>query len=211
MATSTIDSSLPPLTAVYPPSKPDISRESSQTRALISHLNMQPHIEGGYFVETDRDALRVPNPFLGKQSERGRNKEHERENEREATQERERDNTRSRERKKEKHRIPKKRQIPTKHHLVEKETTELTSRANRPNRHLQQRNQADPRSKHLNPLPPNPLLPTRSLPSQPRPNSPHPAQRPGPLRDNPRGRSRSSLPTRWLQSLHIILNRRGRQ
>ena len=70
MATSTIDSSLPPLTAVYPPSKPDISRESSQTRALISHLNMQPHIEGGYFVETDRDALRVPNPFIGKQSER---------------------------------------------------------------------------------------------------------------------------------------------
>ncbi|KAL9070569.1 MAG: hypothetical protein Q9157_005773 [Trypethelium eluteriae] len=25
---------------------------------------MQPHIEGGYFVETDRDSHRVPNPFL---------------------------------------------------------------------------------------------------------------------------------------------------
>jgi hypothetical protein len=100
MATSTIDSSLPPLTAVYPPSKPDISRESSQTCALISHLNMQPHIEGGYFVETDRDALRVPNPFIGKQSEREeeRKKEQEREREREATQERERNNTRKRER-----------------------------------------------------------------------------------------------------------------
>ena len=122
MATSTIDSSLPLLTAVYPPSKPDISRESSQTRALISHLNMQPHIEGGYFVETDRDALRVPNPFLGKQSEGGRNKEHERENEREATQERaknnarrrDRNNTTSRERKKKKHHIPNKRPTPTK-------------------------------------------------------------------------------------------------
>ena len=93
MATSTIDSSLPPLTAVYPPSKPDISRESSQTRALISHLNMQPHIEGGYFVETDRDALRVPNPFIGKQSER----EEERKNKREKERERERSNTRKRE------------------------------------------------------------------------------------------------------------------
>ncbi|GAB7330701.1 hypothetical protein MBLNU13_g02261t1 [Cladosporium sp. NU13] len=61
--TSTIDSSLPPLTPSYPPSKPSLDRESSQTRALITHLSLQPHIEGGYFVETDRDTLRVPNPF----------------------------------------------------------------------------------------------------------------------------------------------------
>jgi len=101
MATSTIDSSLPPLTAVYPPSKPDISRESSQTRALISHLNMQPHIEGGYFVETDRDALRVPNPFIGKQSER----EEERKNERE----KEREKQHKKGRKPKKHHIPNKR------------------------------------------------------------------------------------------------------
>lgn len=101
MATSTIDSSLPLLTAVYPPSKPDISRESSQTRALISHLNMQPHIEGGYFVETDRDALRVPNPFIGKQSER----EEERKNERE----KEREKQHKKGRKPKKHHIPNKR------------------------------------------------------------------------------------------------------
>jgi predicted cupin superfamily sugar epimerase len=56
------------LKATYPPSKPDLSRETEQTRALISHLNLQPHIEGGYFVETDRDERRVPNPFLGKEN-----------------------------------------------------------------------------------------------------------------------------------------------
>ena len=60
---STIDSTLPRLTPTYPPSKPSLDRESSQTRALIAHLDLQPHIEGGYFVETDRDTHRVPNPF----------------------------------------------------------------------------------------------------------------------------------------------------
>ena len=66
MTTSTIDPSLPPLKPVYQPSKPDLSRENTQTRALISHLNLQQHVEGGYFVETDRDERRVPNPYLGK-------------------------------------------------------------------------------------------------------------------------------------------------
>ena len=31
---------------------------------LIKKLRLQRHPEGGYYVETDRDALRVPNPFL---------------------------------------------------------------------------------------------------------------------------------------------------
>jgi predicted cupin superfamily sugar epimerase len=61
--TSTIDSSIPPLTPIYPPNKPSLETESSQSRALITHLNLQPHIEGGYFVETDRDTRRVTNPF----------------------------------------------------------------------------------------------------------------------------------------------------
>jgi hypothetical protein len=61
--TSTIDSSIPPLTPTYPPNKPSLETESSQSRALITHLNLQPHIEGGYFVETDRDTRRVTNPF----------------------------------------------------------------------------------------------------------------------------------------------------
>jgi predicted cupin superfamily sugar epimerase len=37
--------------------------ESPNIQAIIDHLKLQEHIEGGYFVETDRDILRVPNPF----------------------------------------------------------------------------------------------------------------------------------------------------
>lgn len=42
---------------------PSSSAESPELRKTIDVLKLQPHIEGGYFVETDRDALRVPNPF----------------------------------------------------------------------------------------------------------------------------------------------------
>ncbi|KAF2239559.1 hypothetical protein EV356DRAFT_418127, partial [Viridothelium virens] len=38
--------------------------ESPRLASLIQTLQLQPHIEGGYFVETDRDSHRVPNPFL---------------------------------------------------------------------------------------------------------------------------------------------------
>ncbi|KAI4731390.1 hypothetical protein E4T49_01026 [Aureobasidium sp. EXF-10728] len=63
--TSTIDSSIPPLKPVYSPKDSSAPRnESPQLAKLISTLNLQQHIEGGYFVETDRDANRVPNPFL---------------------------------------------------------------------------------------------------------------------------------------------------
>ncbi|OCL10346.1 hypothetical protein AOQ84DRAFT_387574 [Glonium stellatum] len=37
--------------------------ESPKTQAIIKTLNLQPHLEGGYFVETDRDFRTVPNPF----------------------------------------------------------------------------------------------------------------------------------------------------
>lgn len=39
------------------------SSESEKIQATIDILKMQPHIEGGYFVETDRQPERVPNPF----------------------------------------------------------------------------------------------------------------------------------------------------
>jgi uncharacterized protein len=32
-------------------------------QSTIKSLNLQEHIEGGYFVETDRDKLLIPNPF----------------------------------------------------------------------------------------------------------------------------------------------------
>lgn len=37
--------------------------EPPATAAIINALNMIPHIEGGYFAETDRDPLIIPSPF----------------------------------------------------------------------------------------------------------------------------------------------------
>lgn len=39
------------------------SSEPARIQRTIATLGLQPHIEGGYFVETDRDSLLVPNPF----------------------------------------------------------------------------------------------------------------------------------------------------
>lgn len=44
------------------PSKVD-AIEKSSVQAIIDALSLQKHVEGGYFVETDRDTRRVPNPF----------------------------------------------------------------------------------------------------------------------------------------------------
>ena len=41
----------------------DNTTESSASKHLIETLGLQKHPEGGYFFETDRDQLRVPNPF----------------------------------------------------------------------------------------------------------------------------------------------------
>ncbi|KAF2027118.1 hypothetical protein EK21DRAFT_72723 [Setomelanomma holmii] len=38
--------------------------ESPSTQAIIDTLQLQKHIEGGYFAEIDRDPLTIPNPFL---------------------------------------------------------------------------------------------------------------------------------------------------
>ncbi|PGH36976.1 hypothetical protein GX50_00212 [[Emmonsia] crescens] len=48
---------------VYSPTSPPAA-EPPAAQQTIDILNLQTHIEGGYFVETDRDPLRVPNPFL---------------------------------------------------------------------------------------------------------------------------------------------------
>ncbi|KAL2414114.1 hypothetical protein ABEF95_013739 [Exophiala dermatitidis] len=39
------------------------STDTKEIETTISRLNLSQHIEGGYFVETDRDKLLVPNPF----------------------------------------------------------------------------------------------------------------------------------------------------
>jgi len=38
--------------------------ETTTVQHLINALHLQKHPEGGYYAETDRDKLRVPNPFL---------------------------------------------------------------------------------------------------------------------------------------------------
>ncbi|KAI6869511.1 hypothetical protein KC343_g1369 [Hortaea werneckii] len=61
MTTSTIDPTIPPLQPSFDPA--GTQPESSTTQHIIQKLNLQPHPEGGYFVETDRDPLRIPNPY----------------------------------------------------------------------------------------------------------------------------------------------------
>ncbi|KAK2792713.1 hypothetical protein FQN52_002775 [Onygenales sp. PD_12] len=48
---------------VYPSTSPP-APETVTVQKTIDTLSLQRHIEGGYFVETDRDPLLIPNPFL---------------------------------------------------------------------------------------------------------------------------------------------------
>ncbi len=61
MASFSVDATLSPLVPSFTPA--DGHEESSTTQSIIDILHLLPHPEGGYFVETDRDPLRVPNPF----------------------------------------------------------------------------------------------------------------------------------------------------
>lgn len=62
---STVERIIPFFTAVSSPAEEPEARpeESPAVAALITTLGMLPHIEGGYFVETDRDPSLVPSPF----------------------------------------------------------------------------------------------------------------------------------------------------
>ncbi|CAN9089573.1 unnamed protein product [Alternaria alternata] len=54
--------SLGDMTQVYTPD-PNTA-EPANTQAIISALNLQKHVEGGYYAEIDRNPLTIPNPFL---------------------------------------------------------------------------------------------------------------------------------------------------
>ena len=59
---STIDNTLTsPISLFFQPTS--TTDETPSTSDLITKLGLQKHPEGGYFRETDRDPLRVPNPF----------------------------------------------------------------------------------------------------------------------------------------------------
>lgn len=47
---------------IYTPS-PTNKEEPPSIQSLINSLNLQPHLEGGYYKETHRDTHQVPNPF----------------------------------------------------------------------------------------------------------------------------------------------------
>lgn len=61
-SSSTIDPSIPPLKPVFNPDAPHPN--SARIDSTIKSLNLEPHPEGGYYVQTDRDNSRVPNPHL---------------------------------------------------------------------------------------------------------------------------------------------------
>lgn len=44
------------------------TQESAEVLNLVANLNLMPHIEGGYFVETDRARDKTPSPFAGEKS-----------------------------------------------------------------------------------------------------------------------------------------------
>ncbi|KAJ5120622.1 uncharacterized protein N7515_010010 [Penicillium bovifimosum] len=58
-------SNQPNLKPLYPPhpSQQEPEEESPQIQKTVDALSLLPHPEGGYYVETDRDPLRIPNPF----------------------------------------------------------------------------------------------------------------------------------------------------
>lgn len=58
---SSINPSVQPLRPVFPINTQ--TQESPALATLIDSLNLQKHIEGGYFAEIDRNPLIIPNPF----------------------------------------------------------------------------------------------------------------------------------------------------
>lgn len=60
-----LDVPLTQIKPIYPPTRGVGSKpESAGVQQTLDLLRMQPHIEGGYYVETDRDPLNIANPFL---------------------------------------------------------------------------------------------------------------------------------------------------
>lgn len=58
---SSLDPSIAPLNPVF--ASDGSSPNTVQAETTIKSLGLQEHPEGGYFVETDRDNFRVPNPY----------------------------------------------------------------------------------------------------------------------------------------------------
>ncbi|KXG47430.1 Protein of unknown function DUF985 [Penicillium griseofulvum] len=65
-----MDISISQIKPAFPtPANPSQEAEAPAIKTTINALNLQPHPEGGYFVETDRDPHRVPNPYQSAESD----------------------------------------------------------------------------------------------------------------------------------------------
>ena len=62
ISSSSIDPSIPSLEPVFNPTASHPN--SAVSEAVIKTLKLEPHPEGGYYVQTDRDRSHVPNPYL---------------------------------------------------------------------------------------------------------------------------------------------------
>lgn len=76
MMADQLDVPLSQIKPVYPPSRGvGPKQEPPAVQQTIDILHLQPHIEGGYYVETDRDPLNIPNPFLSSSSNNNANRD----------------------------------------------------------------------------------------------------------------------------------------
>lgn len=60
--TNIMDIPLSQIKPIYSPTTPP-SSDSPEIQQTITTLNLQPHVEGGFYVCTDKSPLRIPNPF----------------------------------------------------------------------------------------------------------------------------------------------------
>ena len=54
---------------IVPTFRGESATEHPGSQSIIDTLKLQKHPEGGYYVETDRDQLRIPNPFPGHEAD----------------------------------------------------------------------------------------------------------------------------------------------
>ncbi|GIJ99908.1 hypothetical protein Aspvir_003922 [Aspergillus viridinutans] len=68
-----MDIPIPSIKPIYHPSPTTSTPKSKSVQTTIQTLHLQPHPEGGYYAETDRPPLQIPNPHRKDQSDTNNN------------------------------------------------------------------------------------------------------------------------------------------
>ncbi|GFG06732.1 cupin domain protein [Aspergillus udagawae] len=68
-----MDIPIPSIKPIYHPSPTTPTPKSKPVHTALQTLHLQPHPEGGYYAETDRHPLRIPNPYSQDQSDTNTN------------------------------------------------------------------------------------------------------------------------------------------